>query len=106
VNEQRVLPSSCDSADSRRPSETRELVQRCAETIHIRSADDSKGHPREARTEGSGANSNNSTPYGGGKEARVASFPSFLHIEGYNSLSQSALKSYLHQSQTMRVRPV
>jgi hypothetical protein len=31
---------------------------------------------------GSGANSKNSTPYGRGKEARVASFPPFLHIEG------------------------
>jgi hypothetical protein len=31
---------------------------------------------------GSGANSKNSTPYGGVKEVRVASFPSFLHIEG------------------------
>ena len=30
---------------------------------------------------GSGANSKNSTPYGGVKEVRVASFPSFLHIE-------------------------
>jgi hypothetical protein len=31
---------------------------------------------------GSGANSKNSTPCGGVKEVRVASFPSFLHIGG------------------------
>src|SRR5882757_9401347 len=31
---------------------------------------------------GSGANSKNSTPYRGVNEVRVASFPSFLHIEG------------------------
>ena len=32
--------------------------------------------------DGSGANSKNSTPYGGVKQVRVASSPSFLHIEG------------------------
>ena len=32
---------------------------------------------------GSGANSKNSTPYGGVKEVSVASFPSFLHIERF-----------------------
>ncbi len=36
---------------------------------------------------GSGANSTNSTPYGGANEVRVASFASFLHIERLNSSS-------------------
>jgi hypothetical protein len=39
------------------------------------------------RSTGSGANSTNSTPYGGAKEVRVASFASFLHIERLNSSS-------------------
>jgi hypothetical protein len=33
----------------------------------------------------SGANSKNSSPYGGVKEVGVASFPSYLHIERENS---------------------
>ncbi|RZU38771.1 hypothetical protein BDD14_0043 [Edaphobacter modestus] len=56
------------------------LFRRCAneETTQGSSL---KSYPCTGAAKGSGANSKNSTPCGGVKEVRVASFPPFLHIE-------------------------
>jgi hypothetical protein len=60
MNEQRGQPSSWDSADSRQASEALELMQRYAETIDSGSADDGKGHLREAHSQ-AGRRSSKST---------------------------------------------